>query len=247
MLECRPMTDREREEYLTWLRSWLAQTREEPPEEMADFFSRRVDIYEDRHLGRWGEEYAHIADCFDEKLERLLDIGCGTGLELASLYRRFPALQVTGIDLSETMLGQLRASYLDRDLRLIQADYTAWDLGEREYDGVLSFETLHHLEPEEKGALYRRVWEALTPEGVYVECDYIAATAEEEAALRAEHCRLRMEAGVGGDTLYHFDIPCTLEHQKALLEAAGFVQVTAEALEGDTVLLTARKVTPTGV
>ena len=105
MLECRPMTDREREEYLTWLRSWLAQTREEPPEEMADFFSRRVDIYEDRHLGRWGEEYAHIADCFDEKLERLLDIGCGTGLELASLYRRFPALQVTGIDLSETMLG----------------------------------------------------------------------------------------------------------------------------------------------
>ena len=67
MLECRPMTDREREEYLTWLRSWLAQTREEPPEEMADFFSRRVDIYEDRHLGRWGEEYAHLADCFDEK------------------------------------------------------------------------------------------------------------------------------------------------------------------------------------
>ena len=84
----------------------------------------------------------------------LLDIGCGTGLELASLYRRFPALQVTGIDLSETMLGQLRASYPDRDLRLIQADYTAWDLGEREYDGVLSFETLHHLLPEEKEKLY---------------------------------------------------------------------------------------------
>ena len=55
-----------------------------------------------------------------------------------------------------------------------------------------------------------------------------------------------MEAGAGGDTLYHFDIPCTLEHQRALLEAAGFVRVTAEPLEGDTVLLTARKVTPTG-
>ena len=168
MLECRPMTDREREEYLTWLRSWLAQTREEPPEEMADFFSRRVDIYEDRHLGRWGEEYAHIADCFDEKLERLLDIGCGTGLELASLYRRFPALQVTGIDLSETMLGQLRASYPDRDLRLIQADYTAWDLGEREYDGVLSFETLHHLLPEEKEKLYVKMFRALRPGGCII-------------------------------------------------------------------------------
>ena len=34
MLERRPMTDREREEYLIWLRGWLAQAREEPPEEI---------------------------------------------------------------------------------------------------------------------------------------------------------------------------------------------------------------------
>ena len=218
-------------------------------EEMTAFFTSRLDLYDEhmlREVPGCRAGYARMAALLPEGTARLLDLGCGTGLELEPIFARFPALRVTGVDLTAAMLDRLRAKFPDRDLTLIRGSYVGMDFGRACYDAAVSFETLHHLEPEEKGALYRRVWEALTPEGVYLECDYIAATAEEEAALRAEHRRLRMEAGAGGDTLYHFDIPCTLEHQKALLEAAGFVQVTAEPLEGDTVLLTARKVTPTG-
>lgn len=219
-------------------------------EEMTDFFTSRLDLYDEhmlREVPGCRAGYARMAALLPEGTARLLDLGCGTGLELEPIFVRFPALKVTGVDLTAAMLDCLQAKFPDRDLTLIRGSYVGMDFGRACYDAAVSFETLHHLEPEEKGALYRRVWEALTPEGVYLECDYIAATAEEEAALRLEHRRLRMEAGTGGDTLYHFDIPCTLEHQRALLEAAGFVQVTAEALEGDTVLLTARKVTPTGV
>ena len=218
-------------------------------EEMTAFFTSRLDLYDEhmlREVPGCRAGYARMAALLPEGTARLLDLGCGTGLELEPIFARFPALRVTGVDLTAAMLDRLRAKFPDRDLTLIRGSYVGMDFGRACYDAAVSFETLHHLEPEEKGALYRRVWEALTPEGVYVECDYIAATAEEEEALRAEHRRLRMEAGAGGDTLYHFDIPCTLEHQRALLEAAGFVQVTAEPLEGDTVLLTARKVTPTG-
>ena len=218
-------------------------------EEMTAFFTSRLDLYDEhmlREVPGCRAGYARMAALLPEGTARLLDLGCGTGLELEPIFARFPALRVTGVDLTAAMLDRLRVKFPDRDLTLIRGSYVGMDFGRERYDAAVSFETLHHLEPEEKGALYRRVWEALTPEGVYVECDYIAATAEEEAALRAEHRRLRMEAGAGEDTLYHFDIPCTLEHQRALLEAAGFVQVTAEPLEGDTVLLTARKVTPTG-
>ena len=218
-------------------------------EEMTVFFTSRLDLYDEhmlREVPGCRAGYARMAALLPEGTARLLDLGCGTCLELEPIFARFPKLKVTGVDLTAAMLDRLRAKFPDRDLTLIRGSYMGMDFGRERYDAAVSFETLHHLEPEEKGALYRRVWEALTPEGVYVECDYIAATAEEEAALRLEHRRLRMEAGVGGDTLYHFDIPCTLEHQRALLEAAGFVQVTAEPLEGDTVLLTARKVTPTG-
>lgn len=219
-------------------------------EEMTAFFTSRLDLYDEhmlREVPGCRAGYARMAALLPEGTARLLDLGCGTGLELEPIFARFPKLKVTGVDLTAAMLDRLRAKFPDRDLTLIRGSYMGMDFGRERYDAAVSFETLHHLEPEEKGALYRRVWEALTPEGVYLECDYIAATAEEEAALRLEHRRLRMEAGVGGDTLYHFDIPCTLEHQKVLLEAAGFVQVTADPLEGDTVLLTARKVTPTGV
>lgn len=218
-------------------------------EEMTAFFTSRLDLYDEhmlREVPGCRTGYAQMAALLPEGTAFLLDLGCGTGLELEPIFARFPKLKVTGVDLTAAMLDRLRTKFPDRDLTLIRGSYVGMDFGRGLYDAAVSFETLHHLEPEEKGALYRRVWEALTPEGVYVECDYIAATAEEEAALRAEHRRLRMEAGAGGDTLYHFDIPCTLEHQRALLEAAGFVQVTAEPLEGDTVLLTARKVTPTG-
>ena len=218
-------------------------------EEMTAFFTSRLDLYDEhmlREVPGCRAGYARMAALLPEGTARLLDLGCGTGLELDPIFARFPKLKVTGVDLTAAMLDRLRAKFPDRDLTLIRGSYVGMDFGRACYDAAVSFETLHHLEPEEKGALYRQVWEALTPEGVYVECDYIAATAEEEESLRAEHRRLRMEAGAGEDTLYHFDIPCTLEHQKALLEAAGFVQVTADPLEGDTVLLTARKVTPTG-
>ena len=237
MLECRPMTDREREEYLTWLRSWLAQTREEPPEEMADFFSRRVDIYEDRHLGRWGEEYAHIADCFDEKLERLLDIGCGTGLELDRIFARWPELAVTGVDLCAAMLEKLRAKHAGRRLELRCADYLAMDLGAEQYGAVVSVESLHHFTPEQKLELYKKIHAALRPGGFFLEADYIACCEEEETLLRAESARRRARANIPADVFIHFDTPLTLEHELALLRAAGFSYCEAvDSIAGATFL-----------
>ena len=173
-------------------------------EEMTAFFTSRLDLYDEhmlREVPGCRAGYARMAALLPEGTARLLDLGCGTGLELEPIFARFPALKVTGVDLTAAMLDRLRAKFPDRELTLIRGSYVGMDFGRACYDAAVSFETLHHLEPEEKGALYRQVWEALTPEGVYVECDYIAATAEEEGALRAEHRRQRMEAGAGGDTL----------------------------------------------
>ena len=83
MLENKKRTPEELKKYMIDLREWLAQERDKPIEEMADFFSNRIDNYDNVHLGNWPDEYAHIADYFDTHLNTLLDIGCGTGLELA--------------------------------------------------------------------------------------------------------------------------------------------------------------------
>ena len=87
-------------------------------EEMAAFFDRRVAEY-DEHMRTevdGGDElYAQTAACFApmEGL-RLLDLGCGTGLELEPLFARIPSMKVTGIDLSEGMTNALLQKFPDR-------------------------------------------------------------------------------------------------------------------------------------
>ena len=56
---------------------------------------------------------------------RILEIGCGTGKNLLSLARHFPRAQITGVDLSDSMLAVARrktASFGSR-IRLVQRAY----------------------------------------------------------------------------------------------------------------------------
>lgn len=46
--------------------------------------------------------------------ERVLEIGCGTGANIETLCRLFPSAEVTGVDLSSTMLDQARTKLKDR-------------------------------------------------------------------------------------------------------------------------------------
>ena len=96
-------------------------------EEMAAFFDARVDGYEAHMLknvagsDRFYEETVRALPLSPGM--RLLDLGCGTGLELDALYRLCPDARVTGIDLSGGMLGALRRKFSGKDLTLIQGDY----------------------------------------------------------------------------------------------------------------------------
>ena len=229
MLQSRIRTQEEQAAYMKELKSWLAEARKIPVEGMADFFTARLDQYDGVHLRNWGEEYAHIADYFDEGLTTLLDIGCGTGLELEALYRRFPDLKITGVDLSADMIGRLREKYADREIRLIQGD------------AALSFETLHHFPYEKKQAIYDRLYGVIRKGGCYIECDYIACCQEEED-LCLEGYRYRRERdGVPEDRFVHIDIPLTLEHQLELMGNAGFRKTEVLYQNGGTMVIRAEK------
>ncbi len=239
MLESRVLTSEEVQRRLEEVRDWLRQAQDEPVEGMAEFFARRIGQYEDVHLGRWAEEYAHIADYFEDGMQTLLDIGCGTGLELAALFRRFPRLAVTGVDLSEPMLRRLREHYAGRNLTLVQADYFTHPFGERAFDAALSFETLHHFPAEKKLALYRKLFRAVKAGGCYVECDYVACCEEEEALCRAASEARRRSADVPEERLVHLDTPLTLEHQRELMRRAGARSVETLYQNGSTAIFKA--------
>ena len=117
-------------------------------EQMNDFFAARVDGY-DEHMRTTIEGasdfYAYTASLLPmEKNARVLDLGCGTGLELEEYFRLNPDAVVTGIDLSDAMLNALKAKFPDRKLNLVQGSYFDVPFGEDTCDAAVSVESLHH-------------------------------------------------------------------------------------------------------
>lgn len=207
--------------YLAELKQWLDETKDVPLEDMDGFFTVRLEGYEE-HMAVWNEAYDRAAALLPEGCGPLLDLGCGTGLELDRIFARWPELCVTGIDLCAAMLEKLRAKHAGRRLTLQCADYLTAGLGEAQYGTVLSVQSLHHFTPAQKGALYRRICRALRPGGLFLEVDYIACCDEEETLLRAECARRRARDGIPAEQFVHFDTPLTLPHELRLLQEAGF-------------------------
>lgn len=206
------------------LKAWLEETRDEPLEAMGAFFDARIGDYED-HMSPWEKHYGWMAQLLPEDTKELLDIGCGSGLELDPIFQRFPALRVTGIDLSGEMLALLAKKHGGRALTLIQGDYFRCDFGENRFDTVISFETLHHFTAEEKTALFSKLRRSLRPDGVYLECDYVAKNQAIEDLVFAECARRRRRDGIPEDVFVHFDTPLTLEHEMEAMRQAGFSRV----------------------
>ena len=80
-------------------------------EKMADFFTARVDEYDNHMMNDvvgCKEGYIKMAELLPETVVNLLDLGCGTGLELDEIFKIRPNIKVTGVDLSKTMLGILK-------------------------------------------------------------------------------------------------------------------------------------------
>lgn len=223
---------------------------EQKLEEMGAFFDARSKNYDEVHTGHIGggrESKRLPALYLPEGCGTLLDLGIGTGLELEAIFERFPAIQVTGVDLSREMLELLRKKYPGKNLSLHQMSYFDFDMGESRYDAALTVMTLHHYTHEVKTELYRRILRSLRPGGVYVECDYMIPEGEVEDPQAtedfffSEYERLKREQGLAPDKEYHYDTPCTVENQRKMLLAAGFQEVEQVWEKDSNVLLTARR------
>lgn len=210
----------------TSIKQWLKSTEDEPLETMSGFFDRRVDSYED-HMRPWRAYYRWLGELIPAQAETLLDLGCGTGLELDEIFRLHPDIRVSGIDLAPGMLARLREKHPERKLTLTVGDYLTVPLAPCAFDVAVAFETLHHFPPETKLGLFRRIFAALRPGGMLLEGDYIAESDEMETYLFQELARRRARQHVPEGTFVHFDTPLTLAHELSLLSQAGF---TAEVL-----------------
>ena len=199
-------------------------------ERMGDFFDARLNEYEAHQLtciDSAQEFYPFTANCLPQAPgSRVLDLGCGTGLELGYYLETVPTARIMGIDLAPGMLDALRGKFHGKSLTLILGSYFDVPFEENAFDAAVSVESLHHFTKEEKTSLYVKVRKALKPGGFFILTDYFVESDEEERFHRAQLLRLKQEQGISDDAFYHYDTPLTVEHETEALLEAGFASVT---------------------
>ena len=198
-------------------------------EKMDAFFEARLDGYEEHMLTNIdGAEafYPFTAQLLpDAPGAKVLDLGCGTGLELRWYYEKNPTARIAGIDLSAGMLEVLWEKYRDKKPELVCGSYFDIPLGEQVFDAAVSVESLHHFTPEEKLPLYEKLHQSLKPGGWFVLTDYFALSDAEELQHRQALLALRQAQDLDAEAFYHYDTPLTVAHERQILLQAGFARV----------------------
>ena len=215
-------------------------------EKMGSFFNNRVNDYEEHMMSNveGADKYYIETAKLIPKVNglKLLDLGCGTGLELDEIFKINPAIKVTGIDLAKDMMEKIKQKHSDKlnQINLIVGNYFNYDMGKCVFDVALSVQTLHHFTHEEKIKLYNKIFESLKQNGFYIETDYMAPNQEYEDYYFSENRRIRSKLGIA-EGFYHYDTPCTVESQTKMLYGVGFKSVKEIKQYGNTVILLAKK------
>ena len=97
--------------------------------------------------------------------EKILDVGCGAGHVVALIARRFPRVELTGVDISEEMIA--RARDWSRGLPNVSvrtADALALPFEAASFDCVLSLASIKHWPDRVQGL--KEIFRVLKPGGV---------------------------------------------------------------------------------
>lgn len=113
------------------------------------------------------------------QVERILDLGTGTGETAARVLELYPKAALVGIDASSAMLAHARSRLGARpDLHVARLEEP---LPEGHFDLVVSALAVHHLDGDGKRDLFRRVADALAPGGRFILADVVVPERDEDA------------------------------------------------------------------
>lgn len=191
-------------------------------EKMNEFFDKRIDGYDDhmrKAIENYHEFYEHVVSEIDDDRDlNILILGCGTGAEVTYLLNKTNRFKLTCYDLSTEMLKTFESKFSGQfEMTLKQTSY--FNLEEVDaYDYVIAVMTMHHWDHNEKSELYRRIFQALKNNGVYIEGDYYVTLEDESRYLKERDNQLKDHDA----DYYHIDIPFHFSTQKKLLEDVGF-------------------------
>ncbi len=161
-------------------------------------------------------------------VERVLDIGAGTGLMAAAVAARYPDARFELLDGSQEMLSEAQEVLGQRVLATHVQDMAA-GLPDGPFDAVVSALAIHHLEDADKRVLFGRIHDALRPGGVLVNAEQVVGPSASVTSFY--HARWVADCRAAGATQAEIDDALTrrqhdrcadLESQLQWLQEAGF-------------------------
>ena len=164
----------------------------------------------------------------------VLDLGAGTGLFSSHVLGKYPHANFVLVDLAEKMLGVARGRFgNDSDqFQYVLGDYRKLE-GQQEYDLVISSLSIHHLEDEEKQALFGQIHTILRKGGIFINVDQIRGDTSYLRDLYWNHWLEQVhEAGFSEERIQEsierrttYDQEARLEDQLEWLKSSGFQNV----------------------
>lgn len=108
----------------------------------------------------------------DQRTTRLIDVACGTGRFLRDVRLAYPAMRLTGLDLSQSYLDEAHR-HLEglRPAELIAANAEAMPLADASQDIVTAIFLFHELPGEVRGRVVAEIARVLKPGGLFVMVD----------------------------------------------------------------------------
>lgn len=156
----------------------------------------------------YDELQAAVADAADGvAVDRILDLGAGTGETTRAVLSRHPSAAVVLLDESPAMLARATARLPDDRVEQVIVGDLLGALPTDRFDLVVSALAVHHLAPPDKRTLFDRVRSTLRPGGRFVLGDVVVPDDPADAVAP-------LSPG--------YDRPDRLDDQRRWLEATGF-------------------------
>jgi len=148
----------------SWRRVWDDKAKAEVP----DFELDRGISPRDREIESLSEQ--ELINFIDPRSsERLLDAGCGTGVNILRLHSKVKS--IIGIDYTQGSLDRCHKRIQDHQIKnaqVFQASVTSIPLPDCSVDKVLCLSVLQYLDHEEFRQALKEFVRVLTPEGVLI-------------------------------------------------------------------------------
>lgn len=119
---------------------------------------------------------ALLLSLLPDRVERVLDLGCGDGRLLALVRTAHPEASGIGVDFSPVMLARARDRFsADPKVRILahDLDRPLPDLGA--FDAVVSSFAIHHVADVRKKSLYAEIFRQLKPGGLFANLEHVAS------------------------------------------------------------------------